>query len=129
MKTSIDIPDPLYRRAKIRAVEEGATMKDLIVRSLSNALGPDTVLEDRPAYATRRTTIRASANCYTAVIKQEGKWWIGWIQELPGVNCQERTRARLLDTLRITLAEAIDLNRQEALAAASSGYEEERVAL
>nr|VFJ48856.1 MAG: hypothetical protein BECKDK2373C_GA0170839_102312 [Candidatus Kentron sp. DK]VFJ50983.1 MAG: hypothetical protein BECKDK2373B_GA0170837_103128 [Candidatus Kentron sp. DK] len=28
---------------------------------------------------------------YTAVIKREGKWWIGWIQEIPGVNCQERT--------------------------------------
>ncbi len=29
---------------------------------------------------------------YTAVIKQEGDWWIGWIEEVPGVNCQERTR-------------------------------------
>lgn len=26
---------------------------------------------------------------YTAVIKNEGTWWIGWIAEVPGVNRQE----------------------------------------
>lgn len=30
-------------------------------------------------------------NQYTAVIKQVNGWWIGWIEEVPGVNCQERT--------------------------------------
>jgi predicted RNase H-like HicB family nuclease len=44
-------------------------------------------------------------NTYTAVVKNEGNWWIGWIEEIPGVNCQERTRERLLETLRITLKE------------------------
>jgi len=43
---------------------------------------------------------------YTAVIKQEGDWWIGWIEEVPGVNCQERTRQQLLESLRVTLKEA-----------------------
>lgn len=42
-------------------------------------------------------------NTYTAVVKNEGNWWIGWIEEIPGVNCQERTRERLLEILRITL--------------------------
>ncbi len=28
---------------------------------------------------------------YTAVIKQDGDWWIGWIEEISGVNCQGRT--------------------------------------
>ena len=28
-------------------------------------------------------------NKYTAVIKQDGNWWLGWIEEIPGVNCQE----------------------------------------
>ena len=36
-----------------------------------------------------------------AVIKQSGKWWIGWLVDLPGVNAQERTRRRLLESLRI----------------------------
>ena len=56
-------------------------------------------------------------NQYTAIIKQDGDWWIGWIQEVPGVNCQEPTRAELLETLRITLAEMLELNRQDAIAA------------
>jgi hypothetical protein len=44
-------------------------------------------------------------------VKQNGNWWIGWIEEVPGVNCQERTREKLLDTLRVTLREALELRR------------------
>lgn len=66
---------------------------------------------------------------YTAVIKQDGPWWIGWIEELPGVNCQEATREELLETLRLTLREALELNRQEALDAAGSDFEEQAIAL
>jgi len=39
---------------------------------------------------------------YTAIVKQDGEWWIGWIEEVPGVNCQEPSRDALLETLRIT---------------------------
>jgi predicted RNase H-like HicB family nuclease len=53
---------------------------------------------------------------YTAVIKQEKDWWIGWIEEVPGVNCQDHTREELLETLRITLREALEFNREDALA-------------
>ena len=66
-------------------------------------------------------------NTYTAITQQDGEWWIGWIEEVPGVNCQERTREELLDSLRITLKEALELNRQEAIRAAVSGYVEEPV--
>ncbi len=63
-------------------------------------------------------------NTYTAITQQDGGWWIGWIEEVPGVNCQERTREELLDSLKITLKEALELNRQEAIRAAVSGYVE-----
>jgi predicted RNase H-like HicB family nuclease len=66
---------------------------------------------------------------YTAVIKKAEGWWIGWIEEVPGVNCQERTRTALLESLREILAEALDLNRNEALAAAGAGYREAKIAL
>jgi predicted RNase H-like HicB family nuclease len=56
---------------------------------------------------------------YTAVIKQAGAWWIGWIEEVPGVNCQEPTREELLETLRITLEEALELDRRETGEAAA----------
>ena len=25
---------------------------------------------------------------YTAVVKQHGDWWLGWVAEVPGVNAQ-----------------------------------------
>ena len=51
---------------------------------------------------------------YTAVVKQDNGWWLGWIEEVPGVNCQEKTREELIDTLKVTLREALDFNRDEA---------------
>ncbi|MGO8692862.1 MAG: type II toxin-antitoxin system HicB family antitoxin [Rectinemataceae bacterium] len=61
---------------------------------------------------------------YTAVIKNEGAQWIGWIEEVPGVNCQENTYEALLETLRLTLIEALEFNRREALNLAGVGFKE-----
>ena len=66
---------------------------------------------------------------YTAVVKQEGDWWIGWIEEIPGVNCQELTREELIESLRATLKEALEFNRQDAIAAVGTGYLEENIAI
>lgn len=66
---------------------------------------------------------------YTAVVKQDADWWIGWIEEVPGVNCQESTRESLLDSLRVTLKEAIEFNRSEARSAAGKTYEELLIAV
>jgi predicted RNase H-like HicB family nuclease len=66
---------------------------------------------------------------YTAVIKQDGPWWIGWIEEVPGVNCQESTREELIETLKETLREALEFNRDEAISAAGDRYTEERIAV
>ena len=66
---------------------------------------------------------------YTAVVKHSGGWWIGWIEEVPGVNCQERTRTALRQSLIETLTEALEFNRREALAAAGDDYQEETVVI
>jgi predicted RNase H-like HicB family nuclease len=50
-------------------------------------------------------------NEYTAVVKQDGDWWIGRIEEVPGVNCQEATRDELMESLRVTLNEAFEFDR------------------
>ncbi len=68
-------------------------------------------------------------NEYTAVIKQDGDWWIGWIEEVPGVNCQEATREELLETLEIALKEILELNKEDAITAAGDNYQEERIAV
>jgi len=66
---------------------------------------------------------------YTAVIKQEDDYWVGWIEEIPGVNCQEETKEQLMESLRITLKEALEFNREDALLAAGQGYREVMIAL
>lgn len=66
---------------------------------------------------------------YTAVIKHDSPWWIGWIEEVPGVNCQEKTRAALVKSLRVTLAEMLEMNRKDARKAAGKGYEELPIAV
>ena len=70
-----------------------------------------------------------SANIFTAVVKQDGPWWVGWIEEIQGVNSQGETREELLANLRSALEEAIAMNREEALAAAHGGFSEENIAL
>ena len=47
---------------------------------------------------------------YTALIRQSEGWWIGWILEVRGAICQERTRSELLDTLQITLREILEFD-------------------
>jgi predicted RNase H-like HicB family nuclease len=68
-------------------------------------------------------------NEYKVVVKQDGDWWIGWVEEVPGVNCQERTRKELLETLRVTLAEALEFNRADARSMAGVNFEEELIAV
>ncbi|HEY5792468.1 MAG TPA: hypothetical protein VIS74_04165 [Chthoniobacterales bacterium] len=38
MKTTIDIPEALYRKAKIRAARTGSTLRDLVVGALEGSL-------------------------------------------------------------------------------------------
>jgi predicted RNase H-like HicB family nuclease len=61
---------------------------------------------------------------YSAIIRKDEGWWIGWVEEIPGVNSQGKTRAELVKNLESALREAIELNREEALASAGPDYEQ-----
>lgn len=63
-------------------------------------------------------------NQYTAAIQKDGNFWIGWIEEVPGVNSQGNSREELLENLRSALSEALDMNREEALQSAGDHFEE-----
>ncbi len=39
MRTSVDIPDELMKKAKIKAVEEEISLRELIIRGLQNEIG------------------------------------------------------------------------------------------
>jgi hypothetical protein len=55
MKTTIDIPEPLYKKAKIRAVETGQTLRTLVLTSLANELDqPSKVAEPKSSYWAHR---------------------------------------------------------------------------
>ncbi len=66
---------------------------------------------------------------YTAVLKNSEGCWIGWIEEVPGVNCQEETRQELIQSLQATLREALEFNRRDAIEAAGEGFDEEPIAV
>ncbi len=66
---------------------------------------------------------------FTAVIKRSDGWWYGWVEEVPGVNAQERSREESIVALRECLAEALEMNRRDALESAEEDYTEEPIAL
>lgn len=63
-------------------------------------------------------------NKYTAAIQKDGSFWIGWIEEVPGVSSQGNSREELLENLRSALFEALAMNREDALQAAGDHFEE-----
>ncbi|MDA1005343.1 MAG: hypothetical protein O3A87_02520 [Verrucomicrobia bacterium] len=48
MKTTIDIPEDLYKKAKIRAIERGVTLKQIVLTSLSKELEETSRVAEAP---------------------------------------------------------------------------------
>jgi predicted RNase H-like HicB family nuclease len=48
---------------------------------------------------------------FTAVYKKSGKWYVGWIEEIPGVNAQGKTLKELKENLKEALVLVIETNR------------------
>ena len=46
---------------------------------------------------------------YHATIEKSEGWWIGWLDDLPGVNAKERTQEELLESLRVGAKDMLDL--------------------
>lgn len=61
---------------------------------------------------------------YTAIITKDADWWIGWIEEIPGVNAQEKTKEELIISLKEAAKDIIDLRRQQARSEIKSAFEE-----
>ncbi|HXN97187.1 MAG TPA: hypothetical protein VN879_21960 [Candidatus Acidoferrales bacterium] len=51
MRTTVDIPDPVYRRLKTRAASEGSSAKELILR------GVELILKKGPRKSRRRVKL------------------------------------------------------------------------
>ena len=48
---------------------------------------------------------------FTAVYKKEGKWYLGWIEEIPGVNTQGKTLKEVKENLKEALVLILETNR------------------
>ena len=47
---------------------------------------------------------------FTAIVKQEGDWWLGWVEEVPGANAQEKSKEELLISLREAVMDILELH-------------------
>lgn len=66
---------------------------------------------------------------YTAIITKDGDWWLGWIEEIPGANAQERTKKELLISLKEAAMDIIELRRQQARSEIKTDFEEISLAI
>ena len=48
---------------------------------------------------------------FTAVYKKSGKWYLGWVEELSGVNTQGHTLAETRENLKDALMLVLETNR------------------
>jgi predicted RNase H-like HicB family nuclease len=51
---------------------------------------------------------------FTSVIEKRGRWYVAYIEEIPGVNTQGRTLAEARRNLREALTLVIEANRELA---------------
>lgn len=47
----------------------------------------------------------------TAVYQKQGKWYLGWIEEIPGVNTQGKTLKETKENLKEALELVLDMRR------------------
>ena len=48
---------------------------------------------------------------FTAVYKKSGKWYAGWVEEIPGVNTQGKTLSETKANLKEALLLILETNR------------------
>jgi len=48
---------------------------------------------------------------FTAIYKKRGKWYLGWIEEIPGVNTQGKTLKEVKENLKEALLLILEVNR------------------
>ncbi|MBL8293038.1 MAG: type II toxin-antitoxin system HicB family antitoxin [Bryobacterales bacterium] len=54
-------------------------------------------------------------NEFTAVVEQDGLWYIAYCAEVPGANGQGSTREECLDNLKQAIALILEHRREESL--------------
>jgi len=61
------------------------------------------------------------ARQFTAIYKKRGKWYLGWVEEIPGVNTQGKTLKEVKESLKEALLLILETNRLLSKKEASKG--------
>lgn len=48
---------------------------------------------------------------FTAIYKKQGKWYLGWVEEIPGVNTQGKTLKEAKENLKEALTLILETSR------------------
>ena len=51
---------------------------------------------------------------FTAIYQKHGKWYLGWVEEIPGVNTQGRTLDEVKSNLKEALSLVLEINKAMA---------------
>ena len=61
---------------------------------------------------------------FTAIVKRDGDWWLGWVEEVPGANAQEKTKEEFIISLKEAVEDIMELRREDARRKAQNNFEE-----
>lgn len=66
---------------------------------------------------------------FNAMYEKRGRWYVAWVEEIPGVNTQGRTLREARENLKEALALILDVNRSLASREAKGRVIREQLAL
>ena len=76
-----------------------------------------------------RATIRPMRNEFTAIVEQDGAWFIAYCAEVPGANGQGKTPEECLANLREAIALILEQRREDTLRSMPADAKQELVVL
>ena len=65
----------------------------------------------------------------TAVYKKSGKWYLGWVEEIPGVNTQGKTLEETKNNLKEALLLVLETNKDLCRRATRGKVKRETIAI
>lgn len=84
------------------------------LRMLAGALGVGVadLLQEGEAKEGLEAHAGGAGGWFTAVYQTDGGWWLGYVEELPGANAQEKTLEEARESLREAVADVLEANRE-----------------
>lgn len=118
-----------YHRGEAKMTQEELAEKAGVSPTTVVRIESGDILQPRPATLTKIATalgvdpgtlvwflppdpLLTTAGPFTTVYQQDEGWWIGYVEELPGANAQERTLEEARESLREAIRDVLEANRE-----------------